>query len=65
MVLTGIRAVIAGIVAMVLLKILKAKRPSKRDCGNLVYVAVGVVVGFPLFTALALQHISAAFRLYL
>lgn len=61
--LTGIRAVIAGIVAMVLLKILKAKRPSKRDCGNLVYVAVGVVVGFPLFTALALQHISAAFSI--
>jgi drug/metabolite transporter (DMT)-like permease len=61
--LTGIRAVIAGIIAMVLLKILKAKRPSKRDCGNLVYVAVGVVVGFPLFTALALQHISAAFSI--
>lgn len=61
--LTGIRAVIAGIVAMVLLKILKAKRPSKSDCGNLVYVAVGVVVGFPLFTALALQHISAAFSI--
>jgi drug/metabolite transporter (DMT)-like permease len=39
---------------------LRQVRPGRRDLGPLGLVALGVVVGFPLLTALALQHITAA-----
>jgi drug/metabolite transporter (DMT)-like permease len=35
-------------------------RPAPSDLGSLLVVALGVVVGFPLLTALALQHITSA-----
>jgi drug/metabolite transporter (DMT)-like permease len=38
----------------------REKRPSRGDLASLVIVALGVVVGFPLLTALALQHITSA-----
>ena len=57
--LTGIRAVIAGIIAIILLKIFDIQKPEKEDRLSLVYVSAGVVVGFPLFTALALQYMNA------
>ena len=34
--------------------------PEKRDLAPLTVVAIGVVIGFPLLTALALQHITSA-----
>lgn len=58
--LTSARAVIAALLGVVLLVALKAKRPAKSDIGPLAVVALGVVVGFPLLTALALQHVTAA-----
>lgn len=58
--LTVARAAIAGILAVVLLLLFRQKRPSVADLGSLVIVAVGVVVGFPLLTALALQHVTSA-----
>lgn len=58
--LTSVRAVIAALLGMVLLVALQQKRPARSDLGSLAVVALGVVVGFPLLTALALQHISAA-----
>lgn len=58
--LTGARATIAGLLALGLLLALKAPRPSRRDLLSLVIVAIGVVVGFPLLTALALQHVTSA-----
>ncbi len=58
--LTSVRAVIAAALALVLLTLFKQKRPSRRDLRSLGIVALGVVVGFPLLTALALQHITAA-----
>lgn len=58
--LTSARAVIAALLGLGLLIALRQKRPARSDLGSLAVVALGVVVGFPLLTALALQHISAA-----
>lgn len=54
------RASIAGCLALVLLLIFRESRPSKKQGLALVTVALGVVVGFPLLTALALQYITSA-----
>lgn len=58
--LTVARAVIAGVLALGLLVVFKEKRPLRSDIVSLLIVALGVVVGFPLLTALALQHITSA-----
>jgi len=58
--LTSARAVIAAALGIALLIALKQSRPSRADFLSLVIVAIGVVVGFPLLTALALQHITSA-----
>jgi drug/metabolite transporter (DMT)-like permease len=58
--LTSARAVIAALLAAAFLLILRPVRPWRGDLGSLAVVAFGVVVGFPLLTALALQHITAA-----
>ncbi|PDT00765.1 DMT family transporter [Rhizobium chutanense] len=58
--LTVARAAIAGILALGLLIAFREKRPGRRDLISLVVVALGVVVGFPLLTALALQHVTSA-----
>ncbi|ARM89005.1 DMT superfamily inner membrane transporter protein [Rhizobium sp. CIAT894] len=58
--LTVARAAIAGILALGLLIAFREKRPSRRDLVSLAVVALGVVVGFPLLTALALQHVTSA-----
>lgn len=58
--LTSARAVIAAVLGIMLLVALKQSRPSRSDFVSLVIVAIGVVVGFPLLTALALQHITSA-----
>jgi len=58
--LTSARAVIAALLGAVLLLALKQKPPARSDLRALAVVALGVVVGFPLLTALALRHVSAA-----
>lgn len=58
--LTVARAAIAGLVALALLAGLRQKRPETRDIASLGVVALCVVVGFPLLTALALQHVASA-----
>ncbi|CAN7698715.1 DMT family transporter [Rhizobium sp. LjRoot254] len=58
--LTTIRAAIAGVLALGLLLLFREKRPTRRDIVSLVVVALGVVVGFPLLTALALKHVTSA-----
>ncbi|WP_419904726.1 DMT family transporter [Kiloniella sp.] len=60
MFLTFARASIAGLLALVLLLAFKEKRPAKEDILSLVIVASGVVVGFPLLTAFALQTVTSA-----
>lgn len=58
--LTAARAAIAGLLGLVLILLSRQKLPERKDWLPLFYVAIGVVVGFPLFTALALQYVSAA-----
>lgn len=58
--LTGARATIAALLAVGLLILLRQPRPGRSDLRSLGIVALGAVVGFPLLTALALQHITAA-----
>lgn len=43
-----------------MLGLLKPKRPETSQFVPLLIVALGVVVGFPLLTALALQHVTSA-----
>ena len=58
--LTSARAVIAALLGAALLLVLRQKRPARGDLGSLATVALGVVIGFPLLTGLALQHITSA-----
>ena len=58
--LTSARAVIAALLGATLLWALGQRRPEARDLAPLAAVALGVVVGFPLLTALALEHVTAA-----
>lgn len=60
MFLTSARAVIAAVLGAACLYALRQARPARRDMVPLAIVAIGVVVGFPLLTGLALQHITAA-----
>ena len=58
--LTVARAGIAGLLGLALLLVFRQKRPERSDLISLAVVACGVVIGFPLLTALALKHITAA-----
>jgi drug/metabolite transporter (DMT)-like permease len=58
--LTVARAAIAGLLALCMLVLFKEKRPAKHQLMPLAIVAMGVVVGFPLLTALALQYVTSA-----
>ncbi|MBA3447119.1 MAG: DMT family transporter [Pseudaminobacter sp.] len=58
--LTLARAAIAGVLAVGLLCAFRQKRPARSDIASLLVVAFGVVLGFPLLTALALQQITSA-----
>ncbi|RJG45671.1 DMT family transporter [Mesorhizobium sp. DCY119] len=58
--LTVARATIAAVLALAFLLIFREKRPARADLVSLVVVALGVVVGFPLLTALALQYVTSA-----
>ncbi|MER1967643.1 DMT family transporter [Castellaniella sp. GW247-6E4] len=60
---TVARAVIAGLLALAVLLALRVPRPDWRDVWTLFLVALGVVVGFPLFSAMALQTITSAHSL--
>lgn len=61
--LTSARAVIAALLGAALLLALRQKRPARGDVGALAIVAFGVVIGFPLLSALALQHMTSAYSL--
>lgn len=58
--LTVARASIAGLIALAILLIFREKRPRRADLASLIIVACGVVVGFPLLTAMALQYVTTA-----
>ncbi|MBF9067113.1 DMT family transporter [Streptacidiphilus fuscans] len=54
------RAVVAALLAGVWLWVRKAARPTREQVGSLLIVGVGVVAGYPIFTALALEHVTSA-----
>ncbi|WP_321462570.1 DMT family transporter [uncultured Vibrio sp.] len=58
--LTFLRASIAGILAAILIFGFRQQRPHKSQMLSLIVVSLGVVVGFPLLTAMALQHVTSA-----
>ncbi|KTC48349.1 transporter [Pseudomonas fluorescens ABAC62] len=58
--LTMIRATLAALLGLLLLRLFKQRRPTRSQWGPLVIVALGVVIGFPLLTALALQYVTSA-----
>ena len=58
--LTFMRASIAGVMAIMLILFFRQKRPRRSQIFSLMVVAMGVVIGFPLLTAIALQHITSA-----
>lgn len=54
------RALVAAVLAAVVLLLRRERIPSRRHWRGLAIVALGVVVGFPLCSALALQSLPAA-----
>ena len=58
--LTSARAVIAALLGAALLLLLRQPWPHRQDLASIAVIAAGVVIGFPLLTAMALQHITAA-----
>ena len=60
MFLTSARAGLAALLGGIFLFVFRQPLPERRDILPLAIVAIGGVIGFPLLTALALQHITAA-----
>jgi drug/metabolite transporter (DMT)-like permease len=58
--LTTARAAIAGLLGLCLLLAFREKRPQRTDLLPLAIVALSVVIGFPLLTAMALQYVTSA-----
>ena len=58
--LTFLRASLAGLLAILLVCALREPRPQRAQLFSLLIVSGGVVIGFPLLTALALQHVTSA-----
>ena len=58
--ITVARASIAGVLALALLMMFRQARPTRGEFASLAVVALGVVVGFPLLTAFALQYVTSA-----
>jgi len=54
------RGFVAGILAIVLLIIMRPRLPFRSELKPLALCAFGIVFGFPLFTTLAMQTVSAA-----
>lgn len=54
------RSVVAGVIAALILFVLKQPLPSKRQAGLLLLTACGVVWGFPVLSALGMQTVPAS-----
>src|SRR5450830_1961518 len=54
------RAVVAGLCSMAMLWHLKAPWPSRQQVRGLLITALGVVIGFPLFSSIAMHYVPAA-----
>ena len=56
---TAGRAALAGLLSLVYLRLVRAKRPAREHWRLLAVCALGTVLGFPLFLAMALRHADA------
>jgi drug/metabolite transporter (DMT)-like permease len=54
------RAAVAAVLAAALLAIRREPMPERADLPRLAVIGVGVVIGFPLFSSLALRELSSA-----
>ena len=54
------RAALAAVFALIVFAFVRPLRPHKKQLLRLGVVALGVVIGFPLFTSLALQSVPSA-----
>lgn len=61
--ITAARASLAGLMAVAVVLLARMQRPARAEWRTLVWVALGVVVGFPLSSALALRTITSAHSL--
>ncbi|MGP9688917.1 DMT family transporter [Psychrobacter sp. AOP22-C1-C5] len=58
--LTATRATLAALLGGMVLLMLKQRLPTKTDLPALTIVTLGVVIGFPLLSAMALQYVTSA-----
>lgn len=61
--LTAARATLAALLGGMVLRLLDQRLPTKADLPALAVVTLGVVVGFPLLSAMALQYVTSAHAL--
>lgn len=61
--LTAARATIAALIGLSVLLMMRQRKPGWEELPALVVIALGVVVGFPLLTALALMHVTSAYSI--
>ena len=54
------RALIAAILAALVLAVKRERAPSRTELRSLALAGAGVIVGFPLLSALALEHVDSA-----
>ncbi len=54
------RALVAAVCAALMLWLTRQSRPTTAQIKGLMIVALGVIIGFPLFSAIALQQLPAA-----
>lgn len=62
---TYMRAGIGGVLAIILLLCVGSRFPNKAQLRSLIIVTLGVVIGFPLLTGLALQYVTSAHSIVL
>ncbi|MBC7500421.1 MAG: DMT family transporter, partial [Herminiimonas sp.] len=54
------RAVVAGAASALLLWWQGARRPTASECRALAIVSLGCIIGFPVFTSIAMRHVPAS-----
>ena len=54
------RGVLAGIIAVLILKITRQPIPHRRYWGSLGIIAAGVIIGFPILSAWAMRQLPAS-----
>ena len=54
------RAIVAAVIAGIMLSVTRSPRPVRRDIMKLLLAGFGIVIGFPLFSAIAMQTAPAS-----